>query len=200
MIDFDYCIEKLKIAEYFPFIFFSAYLLVGLYDLKLIIFQDNCAYASITHTLYWAISTRIGDYFDSRVFSPCWTQKEAGLCCSRATPRLFPCYLRVIPVLSHVRPCYLSGHWSQATQNVPYSSILSALTRIKPYCSRVVHMLLPSCSRVAPVFPVLFPSCPVLCRVAPCCTVYRRVNTGYSRVVPGLLRVFPIRGLKRVKI
>ena len=118
----------------------------------------------------------------------------------RGWPVLFPGYSRVIPMLSRVRPCYLSGHGSQATQNVPYSSILSALTRIKPCCSRVVPMLLPSFSRVAPVFPVLFPSCPVLSRLARCCPVYPRVNTGYSRVVPGLLRVFPTRGLKTVKI
>ena len=115
---------------------------------------------------------------------------------ARVVPGLLPGYSRVIPILSRVRPCYLSGHGSQATQNVPYSSILSALARINPCCSRVVPMLLPCCSRVAPVFPVLFPSCPVLSRVAPCCPVYPRVNTGYSRVVPGLLRVFPTPGLK----
>ena len=125
------------------------------------------AYAPITHTPYWDISTRIGDYFDSRarVFSPCWTQNEAGPCCSRATPGLFPCYSRVISVLSHVRPCYLSGHGSQATQNVPYSSILSALTRIKPCCSRVVPVLLPCCpvlSRVALYVPMLIQVIPVL--------------------------------------
>ena len=124
--------------------------------------------APITHTPYWAISTRIGDYFDSRVFTPCWDPK-------RGWPVLFPGYSRVIPMLSRVRPCYLSGHGSQATQNAPYSSILSALTRIKPCCSRVVPMLLPSFSRVAPVFPVLFPvlpsivpSCPVLPCISPC--------------------------------
>ena len=122
---------------------------------------------------------------------------------ARVVPGLLPGYSRVIQVLSRVRPCYLCGHRSQATQNqqnVPYSCILSALTRIKPCCSRVVPMLLPSCSRVAPVFPVLLPSCPVLSRLAPSCPVYPRVNTGYSRVVPGLLRVFPTRGLKTVKI
>ena len=158
-------------------------------DLLTHFIQWKC-YAPITHTPYWAISTRIGDFFDSRVFSPCWTQK-------RGWPVLFPGYSRVIPVLFRVRTCYLSGHGSQATQNVPYSSILSALTRIKPCCSRVVPVLLPCCSRVAPVFPMLFPCCPVLSCVAPCCPVYPRVNTGYSRVVPGLLlRVLPTQGLK----
>ena len=115
---------------------------------------------------------------------------------TRVVPGLVPGYSHVITVLSRVRPCYLSGHGSQATQNVLYSSILSALIHIKSCCSRVVPMLRLSCSRVAPVFPVLFPSCPVLSHVALYITVYPRVNTGYSRVVPDLLRVFPTRGLK----
>ena len=117
---------------------------------------------------------------------------------ARVVPGLLPGYSRVIPILSRVRPCYLSGHGSQATQNVPYSSILSALARINPCCSRVVPMLLPCCSRVAPVFPVLFPSCPVLSRVAPCCPVYKKF---FSIVllalvdrlqIPVLIQVIPV--------
>ena len=110
---------------------------------------------------------RIGDYFDSRVFSRVGPKKRLA----RVVPGLLPGYSRVIPVLSCVRPCYLSGHGSQATQNVPYSSILSALTRIKPCCSRVVPVLLPSCSRVprvVPVLPSIVPCCPVLPCISPC--------------------------------
>ena len=82
---------------------------------------------------------------------------------ARVVPGLLPGYSRVIPVLSRVKPCYLSGHGSQATQNVPYSSILSTLTRIKPCCS-------PCCSRVpqyCPVLPRVALYIPVLIQVIP---------------------------------
>lgn len=109
---------------------------------------------------------------------------------ARVAPWLLPGYSRVIPVLFRVRPCYLSGHGSQVTQNVPYSRILSTLARIKPCCSRVATMLVPCCVRIPRVIPVLFPCCTVLSRASPCCPIYPRVNTGYPRVVPGLLRIF----------
>ena len=68
------------------------------------------------------------------VFFPHVGSKKRLAC---VVPGLLQGYLGVIPALSHVRPCYLSRHRSQATQNVPYSSILYALTRIKPCCTCV---------------------------------------------------------------
>ena len=98
---------------------------------------------------------------------------------ARVVPGLLPGYSGVIPckdvLFEWIRE---SSHPKMS----PYSSILSALTRIKPCCSRVVPVLFPCCSRVAPVL------LPCYSRVAQYCPVLPRV----ALYIPVLIQVIPV--------